>query len=501
VDIALPVGLLLVTCWVTSTDLLHWPAAQFDEGTYTSYAWAVGHGKLANYTYSYGHPPLAWILIFVWTWAGGLFGHARFSIDAGREFMAVLNLFSCWLLYVLARRLNFGRVAASTSVLLFALSPLAVWFHRAALLDNPATVFMLGAFVLVRSPERRLWALASGGACFALAVLSKETTLVLLPALALAAVQNADRRTRRYALTLFGAFFILIAVSYPLYATLKGELLPGRGHVSMLGYAVVQLFTRKGTGSVFDPHSQTHAIVAGWLKLDPLLLAAALVLTPLAVARRSTRSASVAFLIQVVMVLRPGYLPNMYVIGMLPFAALTVGGGVEALWRWTEKLAYPRAARSLAVVLAASAAVSAVLVGNRWWATDRVAMTVRQDRPARGAEAWLVQHVGHDKRLIVDDEVWIYLIEHGFDSHPVRGGFYSRTVVSYWPLDYDPAVKRRFPHGWRDFDYIVSTQAMRDTTGQTPTAATAYTHSRLVAVFGRGPTRVEVRAIERNVRQ
>jgi hypothetical protein len=74
-------------------------------------------------------------------------------------------------------------------------------------------------------------------------------------------------------------------------------------------------------------------------------------------------------------------------------------------------------------------------------------------------------------------------------------------VVSYWPLDYDPAVKRRFPHGWRDFDYIVSTQAMRDTTGQTPTAATAYTHSRLVAVFGRGPTRVEVRAIERNVRQ
>jgi hypothetical protein len=77
----------------------------------------------------------------------------------------------------------------------------------------------------------------------------------------------------------------------------------------------------------------------------------------------------------------------------------------------------------------------------------------------------------------------------------VPGGFYSRTVVSYWPLVYDPAVKRRFPHGWRDFDYIVSTDGMRVTTNQTPNTAAALTHSRVLATFGRGQQRIEIRAI------
>jgi hypothetical protein len=97
----------------------------------------------------------------------------------------------------------------------------------------------------------------------------------------------------------------------------------------------------------------------------------------------------------------------------------------------------------------------------------------------------------------VGDEFWLYLINHGFDAHPMRGGFYSRTVVSYWPLDYDPAVRRQFPDGWRNFDYVISTQAIRDTTQQTPTTAEAITHSRLLMTFGHGITRTEIRAIVR----
>ena len=54
-------------------------------------------------------------------------------------------------------------------------------------------------------------------------------------------------------------------------------------------------------------------------------------------------------------------------------------------------------------------------------------MTVRLDGPQREAENWFVHHVGHEQRLIVTDDFWIYLIEHGFDSHPVKGGFNSPT--------------------------------------------------------------------------
>jgi glycosyltransferase XagB len=492
-DLVLLVGLVAAVGVVQATNMLHWPATQFDEGTYVGNAWAVQHGALAPYTYSYGHPPLAWLFIALWTWARGIVGDGSYSVDTGRELMLVVSLASCSLLFVLARRLGMGRAFSAAAVILFALSPLGLFYHRAVLLDNPAVAWVLAAFVLAMTPRRRLWAFAGSGGCFAAAVLCKETTLVLLPTLILAAAQNADKRTRRYCLTLFASFLGLIALTYPLYATLKGELLPGPGHVSLVGESVVQLFTRETTGSLFDPDSQTHATVMAWLELDPWLLGAALTLAPVALASRATRAVALAYAIQLAMILRPGYLPNMYVIGVLPFAALIVAGASAALWRRSLATSSRAFAWSMRATLVALAAAVMLVVAPRWSEGDRVAMSARLDGPQRAAQRWLVANVGRDKRLIVGDEVWIYLIQHHFDAHPMRGGFFSRTVVVYWPLDYDPAVKRRFPHGWRDFDYLVSTQAVRSTTDRTPTTARALDHSRVVARFGRGETRIEIR--------
>jgi cellulose synthase/poly-beta-1,6-N-acetylglucosamine synthase-like glycosyltransferase len=498
-DLVLLVALLAFVGVIQATNMLHWPDAQFDEGTYVSNAWAVQHGALAPYTYSYGHPPLAWLLIALWTWARGVFAGTSYSIDTGRELMFVVTMVSCGLVFTLARRLGMQRTFAAGAVILFALSPVGLFFHRTVLLDNVAIAWALAAFVLAFTPRRRLWAFAASGACFAASLLSKETTLVLLPALLLAAAYNADKRTRRYCLALLGSFLGLIALSYPLYAILKGELLPGPGHVSLVGYTIVQLVTRKGTGSLFDPHSETHAIVTAWLGLDPWLLGAALVLCPIALARRNTRAIAVAFLIQVLMILRPGYLPNMYVIGLLPFAALIVAGAGEAIWRKARVLPSWPGWSVRAAALTVALTVVAV-VAPSWAHSDRVAMTVRLDGTRRAAERWVAQNIGHDRRLIVPDEYWIYLIQHGFDEHPMPGGFFSRTVVVYWPLDYDPAVKKSFPDGWRDFDYIVSTQAVRSTLRLTPTTAEALEHSRVVRQFGKGVQRIEIRAITRGQR-
>ena len=98
--------------------------------------------------------------------------------------------------------------------------------------------------------------------------------------------------------------------------------------------------------------SQAHQEVLAWLHLDPWLLLAALALIPLALMRRSTRAIAIALLIQAAVVLKPGYLPNMYVIGMLPFAALIVPGSLDALWRWAGQIrfsAYTWAARTAVV--------------------------------------------------------------------------------------------------------------------------------------------------------
>jgi hypothetical protein len=147
------------------------------------------------------------------------------------------------------------------------------------------------------------------------------------------------------------------------------------------------------------------------------------------------------------------------------------------------------------VALAALVLGMVLVVAPRWIETDRQATSVKLDGPRRAAERWLVENIGRKERILVGDEFWLYLVEHGFDHRPVRGGFFSRTVVVYWPLDYDPAVQRRFPNGWRDFDYIVSTEAVRVTTELTPMTRQALEHSHVVARFGRGRQRIEVRAI------
>jgi cellulose synthase/poly-beta-1,6-N-acetylglucosamine synthase-like glycosyltransferase len=510
-DAAIQLPLLAAVGLVMATNMFHWPGVQFDEGTYVANAWAVqNRGALAFYTYTYGHPPLAWLTISLWTWASGIFGHAPYSIDGARELMFAISILSCSLLYTLGRRLGMGRPFAAGAVILFALSPVGLFFHRGVFLDNPATAWALAAFVLALTPRRRVWAFAGSGACFAASVLSKETTLVLLPALLVAAAQNADPRTRRYCLALFASFLSLIGIAYPLYATLKGELLPGQGHVSLIGTATDMLFLRRQSGSIFAPHSVAHATIQFWLHLDPWLLGAALLLSPVALARRNTRAVALAYLIQVAMVLRPGYLPNMFVIAFLPFAALVAAGGAEVVIRFLidrlngglpdrrrshpTVLSTPVVLATLALLLGVSALVG-VHVGLRWWHEDRMAMTTRLDGPPRDAGRWLIHNVGHKKLLIVTDDFWIYLIEHGFDSHPVRGGFNSRRVVSYWPLDYDPAVKRYFPRGWHEFNYIVSTYAMRVTAIYTPTTAKALKYSRVVARFGQGPQAIEIRGI------
>ena len=518
VDLAVQIPLLIGLGFVQLTNMTHWPAVMFDEGTYVGNAWAVRErGALAFYTYTYGHPPLGWLLITIWTSVRGLFGQVTYSLDVARELMCAISIVSFSLLYTLARRLKMNPVFAAVTVILFALCPLSLYFHRGVELDNPATVWAIAAFVLVLSPRRRLSSFTGSGACFAASVLSKETTLVMLPALLLAAFQNTDSRTRRYCMALLISFFALIVLAYPLLATLKGELFPGPGHVSLVGTDVNMLFTRQGTGSIFNPHSVARLWVMDWLGLDPWLLGVALLLSPIALALRAIRPAALAFMIQVAMVLRPGYLPAMYVIAILPFAALVVAGSIQALWRFAAsnltrrqisagktrwRIISSRAAFLLRPVAVAASvltigatAVATVHVAPEWARADRAAMTVRLDGPEMAAEHWLLYHVGHEQPIIVTDDFWVYLIGHGYDSQPVRGGFNSPTVVSYWPLDKDPAVRRYFPFGWREFSYIVSNADMRFTAIDTPSTLQALKHSRLAAVFGQGYGRIEIRAI------
>jgi hypothetical protein len=108
------------------------------------------------------------------------------------------------------------------------------------------------------------------------------------------------------------------------------------------------------------------------------------------------------------------------------------------------------------------------------------------DAPMAQAEAWIEKNVPHNARLAVDDALWVDL---------VHAGFPRQNVVWYYKVDTDPAVEQLAPNGWRDYDYLVSTQSVRSDPKAAPQVAQALRNSTPYAVFGGGDSRVEVRRI------
>lgn len=505
------VVLLAVVGAVHGIGMSHSPSFADDEGTYAAQAWAVQHGRLAPYTYWYDHPPLGWIQMALQPL---LASAATPAVIAVRQVVFVYDLAAAGLLFLLARRLGMGRVAAAAAVLLFSLSPLALHYQRMAYLDNIATPWLLLAFCLALTPRRRLGAYIGSGAAFAAAVLSKETFLLAMPGLILAVWAGAHRRTRAFCLTGFAVTFVMLVLGYPLMAVLRGELIPGRGHVSLLSAIAFQLVSRPGTGTVLSASSASRGLLDSWLQLDPWLLLAGLLATLPALRTRQLRPIGATFAVLVLVGLKPGYLPQPYVIALLPFAALLPVGVAERALRWGWVRSRPAATRRevdswepasrarspligrLALVSAGLACVAGIMgVAPAWASGDARLMTTNRTASILAAEHWIAYHIPHKRRLLIDDTMWVDLVHAGFNP--------NLGVVWYYKLGFannlDPSVRRALPAGWRDFDYVILTPDMRSTLALQPghllEVRQAVEHSRVVASFGNGAALVQVRRI------
>jgi hypothetical protein len=177
---------LVIVGLATAWNLEGWPGrVDDDEGTYVAQAWAILYEHtLTHYSYWYDHPPLGWAQIALFAWVTDGFNRVASAVFVGREFMWCVTLACCALLYVLCRRLAMRRATSAITVLLFGLSPLAQFFHRLVSLDNVETLWVLAALVAAASPRRGLGPACRAGACAAIAVLSKETALILVPVIA-----------------------------------------------------------------------------------------------------------------------------------------------------------------------------------------------------------------------------------------------------------------------------------------------------------------------------
>ncbi|MFJ6943982.1 ArnT family glycosyltransferase [Streptomyces wuyuanensis] len=495
---ALLTAILLVQGW----NIQHFPTLSDDEGTYLAQAWAVQQGEgLAHYTYWYDHPPLGWIQLAGLTWIPSLIAPDAMTVATMRGAMLLISAASAVLLYVLARRLWLPRWAAGLAMVLFGLSPLSVVLQREIFLDNLAVMWMLLAFCLAASPSRHLWHHFGAGLAAATGVLTKETMLVVLPALLVTMWRFSHRDTRKFAVTGAVTACALIGFSYPLFALLKGELLPGAGHVSLWEGITYQM-SRPGSGFILSEGTGSNGVLRSWLYYDRVLpvgglAGAALLLLTLrwSVTARALAGPALAVAVLAAVAMRPsGYLPAMYVIQALPFLALVLAGGAASVGHAVlsrrrspgEARALTLARRSAAAVLALAAAVYVV---PRWYDGDRTAMTADANAPYRAAAQWLRTEVAEpaSTRVLVDDALWLDLVHAGY--RPGLG------AIWFYKADLDPAVTKTMPRGWRDLDYVVASPTVRRDARDLPNVRAALEHSTPVAVFGEGEDRIEIREI------
>ena len=229
---------------------------------------------------------------------------------------------------------------------------------------------------------------------------------------------------------------------------------------------------------------------------------------------------ALAFAIQVLMMLRHGYLPYPFVIAMIPFAALTVAGVFDVFWNRSRAWAPRQLARLKAggharrrggppvraigdtalkgvAVAALVAFVLTVLTPWRYAIED----LWHHDRDAGKAAAltWLEGNTSKNDALVVDDAFWVDL---------VRAGHPRDKVIWFTKLDVDRDVVLPEKDPWRSIDYIVLDHqdalsvhltdawgASEDTLSKFPTLGKAIENSQIVAGFGAAGDRVVIRRV------
>ncbi|HYZ66861.1 MAG TPA: glycosyl transferase, partial [Mycobacterium sp.] len=296
--------------------------------------------------------------------------------------------------------------------------------------------------------------------------------------------------TRRYALAVFCTVFGVVVGTYVLMAAVRGELVPGPGHVSLWDGIQFQLWQRASGGGITDPGSLKRHTIDEWLQLDPALplLAAPVAAAGLLVPRLRPFAAGLA--IFVVTVLRPGYLPVPLVVAALPLVALLSAGTAEAALRHLSRQPKQLSAfwqRFRTPVLTAGAVAVSVVI-SLWLPGLREVAKVDTDASTRQAQQWISQNVPKNDRLIVDDALWVDLVRENRDR---------RNVVWAYKVDTDEQVRKWAPHGWSDYEWVVSTASLRANMPKNGVITDAISHAQPAASFGTGGKRVDVMRIEK----
>jgi hypothetical protein len=460
------------------------PAFQDDEGTYVAQAVAVQNGQLAPYTYWYDHPPLGWIQLAALGWIPQLLNlGAGSDLAAMRYVAALLFAITATLVYLLARRIRVRLPFAAFAAAVFVCSPLSLTLGRQVYLDTVALPWILFAFYLALSPGRALWHHVGAGVAFAIGVLSKLTVAVFGPALLVAMLGRGRFAGRSFSIVGFLGIGTLVLTLYPMMAVLRGELFAGPDHVSLQDAMTYQFLSRSGSGWIWEPDSSRYELLQSWLFLDTYLLIGGVVGAIVCLLEPRTRWIGIAIAcFAIPVVASQGYLPAMYIIGILPFLALAIGAAAHMVWRNLRVFMAKRMSgtRLGPVLGAAFIGLLLVLIPVEQWVTRGAPLlaTADQNRDWRSALEWVDDNVPRDEVIVVPYSMWQDVDKLGWND--------PWQAIVLEKVDLDSQFETEHPEGWRAIDWIVEgpTVAPNIDYLALEKVRQAYDDSRIVASFG-----------------
>ncbi len=435
VEPPLVLTLVAVSLVAQGLNMFHYPAFTWkeDEGIYAAQAWAVlREQRLSPYTYFYDHAPAGWIMLAGWMWLTGGPGTFGSAISV-----------------------------AALATLLFSVSPLAIFYQRFLLLDTIMLFWVLLSLDLLLNGRGQLSRVGLSGICFGLALLTKETAIFLTPGLLFIVLQDRWRHQGRFAAIAWLLPMLSVLSWYPLYAALKGELLPtgGSAQFTVSGYATSSVSladallwqAARSGGGLLNPDNQFFQLLRGdWLPRDALLVVGGALATVVNVPRglHDRRALAASFLgaLPILYLARGGLVLDFYVLIAVPFFCLNLAIALAPVFARIP----PPGSGALALVAASA------LIGGYWQAGLIAPLyTGRPDRAGREAIGWIKQHLAPDSLIVTRDDFWADLHEPGL------GGPAFPNVHSHWKVAADPEVRGGVFYGtWQRVDYVIVSPGM-----------------------------------------
>ncbi|MFC3448259.1 glycosyl transferase [Amycolatopsis speibonae] len=428
--------LLVLTGGARVLNLISQTPSPTTEPATVAHVFALSHLTSFTDTGDTGTSPFGWAQLAGYALISRAFDRNTVPVTAVRETMVLAAVVCTVLLWVLARRLGLPFWAATTAVVLMAVSPLAIGLQRVAIVEHLAVAWILAALVLVATPRARArpWHDVLAALCLLAAVLTSPLALLALPA--------------------------------------AGWLLARRREASRVAFTAVVVTL--GLGIAFGPAGPALRPelpepgppgIATWVSLDPVLVVLSMVAIVAGMILPRTRPLAVsALLIAAVLAVPaiPVELPLALLIPLTPLlvaeVAATVAAGSPPAGHRLVPTRHPTSALVLATVLTFVSAAGWVHGFGRLGPGSTTEAALTQ------ARKWL-QDNASGALVLVDDASWTELAADGWPTG------------SLIPIG-SCAVSCAAP------DWAVLTASGQRAQTRFPAASTRLTGATKVAVFG-----------------